>query len=200
MRSLNHVIVEFEEQYKNTKKIGGLDLIVNLDVDDVSFINRVATIVSLPSGTILKKGDLVIVHHNIARKRFTPKGEALKSNYFIEDNKFFVPPNLVFMYYRDGVWNALAPFTFIRPIKHKSKYKGSLFIPESAIEKEYTYKGNRMNLGEVAYINQPMTDMGLKQGDNIVFKRDAEYEFEIGGEILYKMSTNDVIAKIEGEV
>ena len=101
MKSINYLIVELDKAYENEVEVStGEKVIVNSTIEDVSFINRKARVVSAPEFTILQKGDEVIVHHNIFRLRNDVKGVVAPSNYDIGDNKYIVPLTEVFMYKR----------------------------------------------------------------------------------------------------
>ena len=51
--------------------------------------------------------------------------------------------------------------------------------------------------GKIRYINKELTSMGLKEGDTIIFAKDSEFEFKVDGKVLYKMSTSDILAKVD---
>lgn len=193
--TLNYIIVEINNAYNNTKKISSdVELVVNTTIESVEHINRIATIIDSPDFTILKAGDKVIVHHNIFRLRNGIKGETIKSNYHIEDNKYFVPLTEIFMYKRnDSDWIALEPYCFVKPIIGKRMiHKGELITPNNL------YKGNLKNIGKMIYPNKELLGYGVNKDDKIIFSNNSEYEFIINGELFYKMSTNDILGIYEG--
>ncbi len=199
MKSINYVIVEIDQQYKNEVKFkSGVSIIVNTRVESVENINRVAKVVSVPDGTVLKKGDYVVIHHNILRKRGSQKGNEIESEFYIKENTFFVPFEEVFMYKRgEDEWKALSPHCFIKPIEAKDELTSKLiYIPESL---DKGYKGMKKNQGFIAYGNPSLEDIGASEGDEIIFQKDSEYEIELGGQIYYKMSTQNVLGKVEHE-
>lgn len=188
--TLNYVIVEIDEAYKN--EIEGL--VVNSTIESVAHINRIARVVEAPSFTIIKKGDEVVVHHNIFRLRNGLRGRKLQSNYHLEGNKYFVPLTEVFMYKRgNNNWNAIRPYVFVKPIKKVDKKIGNIIINSS---EQNSHKGNIKLHGIIKYPNDELVYNGVDVGDNVIFSDWSEYEFNIDGEILYKMSTNDILAKI----
>jgi co-chaperonin GroES (HSP10) len=196
MKALDYIIIESDQQYNNEALLkNGTSLVINTKTESVSNINRVGKVVSVPSGLTIKEGDLLLFHHNILRKVNDHRGEVMQSNFIIKDNLFFVPLDMVFMYKRgDDDWKALTPFCFIKPIKEKvPETKSKLIIPEYM---SVGFKGRRENRGIVKYGNSVLTDWGVKEGDEIIFKDYREYEFDIDGEILYKMASKDVLAKI----
>ena len=192
MKSINYVIVELDEAYVNEEKLStGDSLIINTTIEDVNYINRVATVKTAPTSTILKQGDKVVVHHNIFRLRNNIKGGVSESNYDIGNGLYIVPLTEVFMYKRDDSdWIPISPFCFIKPIKRVEKEGFDVNASED------THKGNVFRRGEVVHPNEELIQQGIYKGDIIVFSDYSEYEFKIDGEVLYKMSTKDVLAKV----
>lgn len=189
MKAVYHVIVETDKAYNNEKKITeDISIVVNSTIESVEHINRKAVVLAAPDFVVLEKGDEVILHHNIFRLRNGLKGKRLESNFHIEDNRYFVPPTEIFMFKRgDSEWEALSPHCFVKPIKDDTEEGVILGVKE-------TYKGNKKQYGEVIYPNKDMLDMGLKKGDIVAFSLYSEYEVEVENELLYKMSTKDILA------
>lgn len=196
MKALDYIIIESDEQYNNEVLLkNGESIIVNTKTESVSNINRIGKVTSVPKNIKIKEGDFILFHHNILRRVNDHKGEVMQSDFVIKDNLFFVPLDMVFMYKRgDGDWKALSPFCFIKPIREVfPETKSSLIIPEYI---SVGFKGRKENKGILKYSNPVLEEWGANEGDEVVFKDYREYEFEIDGEILYKMSCNDVLAKI----
>ncbi len=191
MSVVNNLIVEIDSAYENERKLSnGQSIIVNSTIENVEFVNRVATVLETPDFTILKKGDKVVVHHNIFRLRNGVTGGQMDSNYFIEGNKYFVPLTEVFMFKRgDSDWKSIDPFCFVEPII--SEEEDSFF---SLSVNDNLYKGRVHMEGILTYPNKALIEQGVKSGDHIMFSRDSEYEFVIDNKLYYKMSTKDIIA------
>lgn len=188
--TLNYIIIEVDEAYVN--EVNGI--VVNNTIESVAHINRVARVVDAPEFTILKKGDQVVVHHNILRLRNGLRGKLLKSNYHFEGNKYFVPLTEVFMYKRgDEDWNAIRPYTFVKPIPQEDVKVGRFIINPT---ESNSHKGNVKLQGIMVYPNDELIAKGINAGDRVVFSEWSEYEFNIDGEILYKMSSKDILAKL----
>jgi chaperonin GroES len=202
MRAVKYIIVEVDSNYNNEKKLdNGSTLIINNTIESVEHINRIVKVVSAPKNTILKKGDEIIVHHNILRLRYDTKGKQIESDFFIKDNLYYVPPTQVFMYKEGGIgnWKAINPYCFVKPIKKEREEKiGSLYTPNSF--KDNTHKGMIKNTGILTYPNEDLINMGLKEGDKILFSKDSEYEFKIDDEVYYKMTTSDIMGLLTEEI
>lgn len=191
LKSINYVIVEVEESYNNEKELGGVKLVVNETIESVEHINRIARVIAAPAFTVLKSGDEVVIHHNICRLRRGTKGEIIQSDFHIEDNKYFVPLSEVFMYKRDGEWKAISPYCFIKPIKDETVKSEVLEV----IDTSDTHKGMEKNTGVVKYGCELLERYGVFEGDKVYYSDFSQYEFEIDGEVLYKMSMGDLMGK-----
>jgi co-chaperonin GroES (HSP10) len=50
-------------------------------------------------------------------------------------------------------------------------------------------------IGVVKYSNDELRELGVKDGDEVSFEPDSEYEFTIDGEKLYRMFTKNITVK-----
>lgn len=191
MNSTNYLIVEVDTTYINEKSFDDKSIITNSTIEDVSSIQREAVVVSAPEYTILNTGDKVIVHHNIFRSKYNYKGNLTPSDYHIEGNIYFVPLSEVFMYNTpsDSYYKAIDPFVFVEPIKLDESENFLVGIKSR-------YKGKEHRVGFIKHINKNLLDQGLNIGDKVAFKKNSEYEFNIQGNLLYKMKTSDILLKL----
>jgi co-chaperonin GroES (HSP10) len=185
MKSVCYIIVEADILYDNVEA----GIITNDSIESVSNINRVATVVSTPPYTVLEVGDEILIHHNILRKKYNTAGVQLNSNFWIEDNRFFVPLNEVFMVKRDSEWESLNPFCFIEPIASEQSAVGFNLS-------DNLHKGNVDHRGIVIYTNNDLIEAGINKGDEVIFKRDSQYEFLIDNTLCYKMTSRDILGKL----
>ena len=197
MKAIKFLIVETSATYNNEVELKstGTKILVNSSIENVTYINREVTVVSAPENTILQKGDKVIVHHNILRNKLTTTGKKILSDFHIKDNIYYVPLQEVFMFKRgDEQWRAISPFCFVKPIKVEQPKTASGLILST---KEVTHKGMEKNRGILHYSNEILDEMGVFPNDKVIFSDYSEYEFTIDGELLYKMSVNDILAKVD---
>jgi len=185
MRSPFHFLIKplGGTRYKHTKKMAGVDVIVSSSQEDHTATNRYAVVVEPPitySGDI-KKGDILIVHHNVFRKYYDMKGNEKSGPCFFMDD-LYVVDNEQFFLYKDAdsdKWTAPDPYCFIEPISKK----------DSLIEDNNVHENL---LGKIKYINKELTSKGLRVGDVISFQPESEYEFDVDGEKLYRMFTRNI--------
>lgn len=198
-KAINEFIVHFPETHKTSIQVGGVEMDVNPFFEQPKWINRVGIVVSVPEiiDTKIKEGDeVLVVHTSLLHETYKKTGR--KESFFCVDpekNYFRFENNLIFMYRKNSTekWKCNAENIFVRPIPEKVLTIAGLEIPPDALEESLAYKGNRKQMGELAYINNTLRESGLKEGDKVCFKFDREYEFELDGEILYHMENNDLL-------
>ena len=185
MRSPFHFLIKplGGTRYKHTKEIAGVDVIVSSSQEDHTATNRYAVVIETPityNGDI-KKGDILIVHHNVFRKYYDMKGNEKSGPCFFMDD-LYVIDNEQFFLYKDSdsdKWIAPDPYCFIEPLIKEA----------SLIEDNNVYENL---LGKIKYINKELTSKGLRVGDIISFQPESEYEFDVDGKKLYRMFTRNI--------
>ena len=89
MNSLYQFIIKpLNDRYENIVKVDNVNLIINTTIENHRFVSKKAKIVSVPLAfkTNIKKGDEVIVHHNLFRRWYDQKGnERNSASYFKDD-------------------------------------------------------------------------------------------------------------------
>ena len=71
MKSLFDFIVEpYGQRYNNKVKVGDKSLIINTQVETFKSVNNIAKVIEVPLSvkTVIKKGDLIMIHHNVFRR------------------------------------------------------------------------------------------------------------------------------------
>ena len=196
MKSTFYFLVRVVEDYTNHIKLSNDTLLaVNNSIESVSHINRVGEIVSAPKGSNALSGDIVMFHHNICRRSWGQQGKKRQSPFYVKDNIYYIPVTEIFMIKRGDsqIWEALDPYVFVKPLlAEKRNLKNGLEVLEE------DYKDRKNLIGTVSFPNKTLKNAGVKQGDTVAFKEDAEYEFKIGGEIYYRMKTTHILAVYEG--
>ena len=180
MKSLYQFIIKpIGERYKNKINIDGCELIVNSTISSHKFVNREAEVVSVPLiyNTKIKKGDKVIVHHNLFRRYYNMKGKSVNSTKYFKDDLYFAVPSQVYMYYQKNKWIPNENYCFVKPL----------------LEDEKIIK----NKGILKYGNSSLEVLKINPGDIIGFKPLREFEFIINNELLYCMESNDIVIKYE---
>ena len=158
-------------RYNNENEFG---LILSNTHEDHTITNRKALVVETPIGYNgdVKRGDTLIVHHNVFRTYNDMKGRHRSGRSYLKDDLFLVDPDQFFMYSFNGGWKCPGKYCFVKPT------------------------GEHLT-GEMKYINKELESLGVQSGDLVSFTPDSEYEFEIDGEKLYRMFTKNIAIRWE---
>ena len=181
MQSLFDYIISTENRYNNVVNIDEKKLIVNTEITerDHIFVNRIGIVCSCPltGDATIKKGDDVILHHNVFRRWFDIRGDEKNSTSFLSEDTYFVTEDQVFAYKRDEEWKGLPDFCFVKPVENKD---------------EWGLKDDANLAGELIYTNDYLSSIGVSTGDVVGFKPNSEYEFNIEGQKLYRILSNHI--------
>ena len=188
MRSIHSFIVEpvNNRRYDNARKIGGMDFITSVSEEDHMASNRFAVVKELPlnyKGEV-KKGDTLLVHHNVFKFYNDMYGRRKSGKSYFKDNLFFVDPEQFYLFKTDKGWKSHGKYCFVKPLPAKKAF----------IDKGGKYE--RLQ-GTVKYINDELIDLGVSVGDNVIFTPHSEYEFTVEDELLYRMFTNNITTIID---
>ena len=179
MRSYKDFIVSpIGERYNNSKKIGDKELVLNTEIYNHQFVNRLAKVIATPLlfQSPINVGDEVIVHHNVFRRWHDVKGREKNSRSYWKENKYFISKDQIYLYKKDN-WIAMPGYSFIKPLKAINKY---------SIENE------RPLVGIVKY-----SDGSFNKEELVGFTPSSEYEFVINGERLYRVLNKFITIKYE---
>jgi hypothetical protein len=172
------------KRYNNTKKVGDKEVFLTTSFEDARSTQRHAIVVSTPIGYEggIKPGAIILVHHNTFRKLIALSGDIKSTASHVFDDTFMVMPEHVFLYKNEGddEWTAEDNFVFVRPVQSESKY---------------SHKKYEKLWGEVVYSNEHLSESGVSVGDTICHEPECEYEFDVDGEVLYRMFTRNICLK-----
>ena len=176
----NFVVTPIGERYNNTKKVEDGNLILNTEIFNHQFVNRIAKVISTPiiGDTDILPGDEVIIHHNVFRRWHNVKGIEKNSRSYFDESTYFITQDQIFLYKRNGEWNAPKGFCFVKPLKE-------------------TYDPLNINIERPLIGIVKYSDGTVGVNDLIGFRPKSEYEFIIDGERLYRVLSNFITIKYE---
>jgi len=175
MRSVfDFVVTPKGTRSSNKKKLGKKELILNTDLQDHRYVNRVGTVMGAPLRHCggVEPGDDVIVHHNVFRRFYDVRGNEKNSRSFFAEDTYFCKEDQVFAYKRGGEWKALDGYCFVKPLESDDMWTTEKELP---------------NIGVLKMLGDDLQAQGLQQGDIVGFTPRSEYEFVIDGERLYRV-------------
>ena len=185
MRSIfNFIIAPKEDRYNNKKSIGDKELILNTEISDHKYVSRNGIVLEAPLEvkTDIKKGDEVILHHNVFRRWYDVRGKERNGRAFLEEDKYLVDAEQIFLYKRNKLWHAPKGYCFVKPIESIDKFDTN---PERPL------------IGVIKFVDKDLQKNGIKKNDLVGFKPDSEYEFVVDGERMYRVLTNSISIKYE---
>jgi len=180
MRSIYDFIIKpVGKRYDNEVKVGEQTLITNSSIESFKHVNNIAEVVETPAAfaTPIKKGDLIIVHHNVFRKWNNQHGVEKNSRSYFDQDTYLIASDQIFLYKKDKTWIPQKGYCFVKPVKSTDKL---------SLDKE------KPLVGIVKY-----TDGTVSEGDLVGFRPSSEYEFIIDGEKLYRVLSNFITIKYE---
>jgi len=183
MKALYDFIIKpLGDTYDNKIKIDGLELILNTKIESFKFVNNLAIVVETPLEikTPIKKGDIILIHHNVFRTFYDIKGIKKKSRSFFKDNLYFCALDQVYLYKRINTWKSINERCFIQPLKNTNKL---------TTEKEQKL------IGVLKIGNSSLEALGIHEGDTVGYTPYGEYDFIVNEKRLYCMKSNDIVIK-----
>ena len=175
----NYLVAPKGSRTVGFKKIEGQTLLLNTDLQNHSYTNRIGTVLNLPlvGNEELEEGDEVIVHHNVFRRFRDVRGNEKDSKNYLSEDIYTVQADQIYAFKRDSEWKALKGFCFIKPIKEDRMFSIDFEKPLIGIVK----------LGNDEIENESL----------VGFRPNSEYEFVIEGQRLYRVPTNSITIKYE---
>ena len=120
MKSVFDFIVEpYGQRYNNEVKVGDKSLIINTQIETFKAVNNIAKVIEVPLSykTPVKKGDLIMIHHNVFRRWYNVRGEEKNSKSYFKDGLYFVQQDQVYLYKSKDKWKSFGDRCFVAPLK-----------------------------------------------------------------------------------
>lgn len=156
---------------------------VSTDEDHLAS-NREAEVIEVPKGYDgpIKKGDYIIVHHNVFKYYNDVQGDTQNGSSYFLPGIYKVEPYQIFARKTPGKnWEALDGFCFVSPIKMKNF---SIFDVGDDLDEPLT--------GIMEMPDTFLKENGVKEGDKVGFAPDSEYEFNIDGKKMYRVFNHHI--------
>ena len=185
MRSIYDFIIKpVGQRYDNQVKVGEVDLITNTSIESFKHVNNIAEVIETPAAfaTPIKKGDLIVVHHNVFRVFYDMKGLKKNSRSFLKDGLFMCAIDQIYLYKNKKNWKSFGDRCFVAPVKNKDPFSSDKTASLIGI----------LKIG-----NKSLERAGINPGDIIGFTPNSEWEFVIDNQIMYCMKSNDIVIKYE---
>ena len=183
MKSMFDFIIQpLGEEYDNEVKVGDKSLIINTKIESYKSVNNLAVVIETPKAfkTPIKKGDIVVIHHNVFRTFYDMKGVKKKSRSNFIDGLYFCALDQVYLYKRNKNWMSFNDRCFVKPLESKDNLE---VVKEQKL------------IGTLKIGNSSLEALGITEGTIVGYTPDGEYDFIIDKERLYCMKSNDIVIK-----
>jgi len=183
MKSLYDFIVKpVGEEYDNKITIGNKSIILNTKIESYKFVNNIAEVLEIPTAfkTPIKKGDLIVIHHNVFRTFYDMQGVKKKSRSSLGDGIYLCALDQVYLYKTSDKWKSINNRCFIKPLESKDSLE---VVKEQKL------------IGILKIGNSSLKALGITEGDTVGYTPDGEYDFIVDKERLYCMKSNDIVIK-----
>ena len=172
------IVSPIGERYNNSKKVGEKELILNTEIYNHQYVNRLAKIIATPLlfQSPINVGDEVIVHHNVFRRWHDVKGREKNSRSYWEENKYLIQEDQIFLY-KNKEWIATPGFSFVKPLKSIDSFNT---------------QDERPLVGVIKY-----SDGTFNKQELVGFDPVSTYEFIVDGERLYRVMNKFITIKYE---
>jgi len=184
MKSIYDFIIKpLGKRYDNEVKVGEQTLITNSSIESFKHVNNIAVVVETPTAftTSIKKGDIIIVHHNVFRVFYDMKGIKKNSRSFLKDDNFLCSVDQIYLYKRDDLkWKSFGDRCFVAPVKNKDHLSSDKLTSLIGI----------LKIG-----NSSLEALDIAVGDLVGFTPNSEWEFIVDNQIMYCMKSNDIVIK-----
>ena len=185
MRSLYDFIVKpIGDRYDNKIKLGDVTLILNTKIEDFKSVNNLAIVVETPKAfkTSIKKGDIIIIHHNVFRVFYDIRGNKKRSRSHFKDDLHFCSADQIYLYKNTGDWKSFGDRCFVMHLKNKDTLRS---------QKEQDL------IGILKIGNSSLKALNINPGDTVGFTPGSEWDFIIDDQRVYCMKSNDIVIKYE---
>jgi hypothetical protein len=174
----DYVITPIGSRYNNVKKVNEKELILNTEVFNHQYVNRLAKVIATPLlfQSPINVGDEVIVHHNVFRRWHDVRGREKNSRSYWKEDKYLITGDQIYLYKKEN-WIATPGFTFIKPLKSKDCFHN---------------EDERPLIGVVKY-----SDGTFNKEELVGVGPNSKYEFIVNGERLYRVMNKFITIKYE---
>jgi len=172
------IVSPIGERYNNSKKVGEKELILNTEIFNHQFINRLALVLETPIlfDTPIEKEDEIILHHNVFRRWHDVKGREKNSRSYWKEDKYFISTDQIFLYKKKD-WMAMPGYSFVQPIVSSNNL---------------TSEAEKPLVGVIKY-----SDGTYNKNQLVGFTPNSEYEFIIENKRLYRVLNKFITIKYE---
>lgn len=176
--SKDNFLISVESQFTKLK-IGDMDFFLDTDYNPKRLATIIGKIVALPiqitdqwiNDVPLSEGDTVVFNRLVCQNKNK-----------VKENEFYCAYYHIYAKVTDII-QPLEDVMFCEPIVEPDTMVG-----------QFEVKGNVSSVrATVKYLSNECSIVGIRENDIVYFTKNADYEMEIGGKMLYKMHIRSII-------
>ena len=187
----DYFFVKVEKTTEDTVNINGTEVFIDTSYDPMKLARQYGVIVETPISLSegvdmdIKEGDIVYCHHFLVEKENEVK-------FYKQDLVYKIHWSDVYCRVRNGKLKMLHYWNFVeQKMENEEDFKTKSGIITKPITEEIKYHGY------IRHMNNWMKKQGVKEGDEVIFSENSEYDMNIMGQKLMRMRNFDILAKIE---
>ena len=208
----NYFLIEVENPYEDTFNVNGVELKLNILYEPLKHARQYGVVYKvpewLPKGLDfdVKVGDKVYFHHlitansgnlNISKEFGTSSWKDYESEHLFKleegkENIYKFHWQYIYARVRGEDVKMLHHWNFVEQKTETEDYiksKTGIYIKSS--------KDDISLYGYIRHLSDWMKEQNIKEGDEVVFSTNSEYEMKIEGKKLMRMRNIDILAKVE---
>ena len=187
----DHFFIKVDKKTEDTTIIGNTELVIDTSYDPMKLARQygvvVETPISLSKGVKLdiKEGDTVYCHHFLTENENEVK-------FYEQELVYKVHWSDIYCRVRNGKLKMLHYWNFVEKRMEDEKD----FKTESGLITKPYMEEVKLH-GYIRHMSDWSKKQGLKEGDEVIFSENSEYDMDIMGKKLMRMRNFDILAKIE---
>ena len=187
----DYFFVKVEKKTEDTTSVGDTELVIDTSFDPLFLARQHGVVVetpgALPNGINfdIKKGDIVYCHHFLTQEENEVK-------FYEQELVYKIHWNDIYCRSRNGKLKMLHYWNFVEQRMEDEKD----FKTESGLITKPYMEEVKLH-GYIRHMSDWSKKQGLKEGDEVIFSENSEYDMDIMGKKLMRMRNFDILAKIE---
>jgi len=211
IQGVGHIIVQVENPYKDEYEVkghNGENLVRDHRWDDASNANKFGKVISTAKNSGIPVGATLYFHHNIVEWR----SKNLSEQYLVDKERglYRVPykplgyadplANMCYAWEMDGEVHTINDWILLKQEMTELETTESGLVIVEKIEDVSYQTGEaapKQGYARVSFLNDYFRGLGLKEGDLVLMRKDAEYPMEINGETYWRVWERFLLAKVD---
>lgn len=210
-KGIGHFIVQVETPYieeYDVKGHNGSKLVRDHRWNDAENAKRSGVVIQTAEGSGVPNGATLYFNHSIVEWRDKNVSQSYclnkkKNIYRVPYKPMSYPDRLfgkAYAWEHEGKIESINHWILLEQEREDfEKTESGLFLVEKIEDVIYSSGENKpkKNYARVRYLNDYFRGLGLKEGDLVLCKKDAEYPIEVNGKVYWRVFDDFLLAKVD---